>query len=302
MKKIAFIGAGSIAFARRVVNDLLFLEAFKDAEIRLMDIDPSRLAFAENTMHLVNEKRGANATFIATTDRLEALDGADFVISTIQVGGDAATQVDFDACRRHGLKLVIGDSMGIPGISRAVRTIPVMLDICRDMEKVCPNAYLLNYTNPMGMLLAAILRGSSIQSVGLCHGVFGTAHKMARFIDAPFDQVNYLCAGINHMAFFLKFEVNGQDAYPRLREASVTDAPRPRRVRRGSRRLHHPGQALRRVRRQHLQRHRDRRTLLLQRQHSEPRPDLQPAREHLRRSALPGGQERHPAHPPHPHS
>lgn len=222
MYKIAMIGAGSVSFTRKLVNDLLFMDVFKDAEIRLMDIDAERLDFAAQTMAVVNEKRGANATFVPTTDRLMALDGADFVITMLQVGGFAATQVDFDVCKKHGLQLVIGDSMGVPGLSRALRTLPVMLDIAHDMEKVCPHAPLLNYTNPMGMLMAAILRGSKIDGVGLCHGVFGTAHKLAQFIGASVDDVQYLCAGINHLAFFLKYEVNGQDAYPRIREAFDT--------------------------------------------------------------------------------
>jgi len=222
MQKIAIIGAGSVTFAKKLVNDMLFLDAFRDAEFRLMDIDRDRLDFAHKTMEVVNAKRDAGATFISTADRIEALDGADFVITMIQVGGDDATQVDFDVCRRNGLKLVIGDSMGVPGISRALRTIPVMLDICRDMERVCPDALLLNYTNPMGMLHAAMLRGSAIESVGLCHGVFGTARKLARFIDVPFERVTYLCAGINHLAFFLKYEVDGKDAYPLIRKAFDT--------------------------------------------------------------------------------
>ena len=222
MQKVAVIGAGSVSFTKKLVNDLLFDEAFQDAEFRLMDIDPDRLDFAGNTMRLVNERRGANATFLPTTDRIKALDGADFVITVLQVGGDPTTQVDFEVCRQHGLKLVIGDSMGVPGISRALRTIPVMLDICRDMERVCPDAHLLNYTNPMGMLLAAMLRGSSIKSVGLCHGVFGTARKLAKLIDVPYDRIDYLCAGINHMAFFLKFEAGGKDAYPLIRQAFDT--------------------------------------------------------------------------------
>ena len=231
MQKIAIIGAGSVSFSRKLVNDLLFFDAFKDAEIRLMDIDEERLEFARNTMAVVNEKRNAGATFVATTDRRQALDGADFVIIMLQVGGDAATQVDFDICRRHGLKLVIGDSMGVPGISRALRTAPVLLDIARDMEELCPNAPMLNYTNPMGMVMAAVLRGSAIKGVGLCHGVFGTARRLAGYIDAPFDRVTYLCAGINHLAFFLKYEVDGEDAYPRIREAFDTTHRDQERVR-----------------------------------------------------------------------
>lgn len=222
MYKIAMIGAGSVSFSRKLVNDLLFMDAFKDAEIRLMDVDAERLDFATQTMDVVNQKRGAQAKFVATTNRLEALDGADFVITMLQVGGFAATQVDFDVCKKHGLKLVIGDSMGVPGLSRALRTLPVMMDIAHDMEKVCPDAPLLNYTNPMGMLMAAILRGSKIDGVGLCHGVFGTARKLAQFIGASVEDVQYLCAGINHLAFFLKYEVNGEDAYPRIREVFDT--------------------------------------------------------------------------------
>lgn len=222
MFKVALIGAGSTGFAKKLVNDALFQEAFRDAEFRLMDIDPDRLDMAEKTMQVVKERRGADCNIVATLDRRKALDGADFVINMIQVGGDAATQVDFEVCRRHGLKLVIGDSMGIPGISRALRTAPVMLGFCREMEELCPRAWLLNYTNPMGMLMSAVLRGTKVNGVGLCHGVFGTARKLARFIGADESRVHYLCAGINHLAFFLRYEVDGQDAYPAIRRAFDT--------------------------------------------------------------------------------
>jgi alpha-galactosidase len=219
---IAIIGAGSVAFARKIVNDLLFVEEFGEAEIRLMDIDETRLSFAVNTIKLVAEKRGATPRITAGTSKREALDGADFVVTMIQVGGEAATKVDFDVCRRHGLKLVIGDTMGVPAISRALRTVPALLSVCRDMEELCPSATLLNYSNPMGMVMGALQRGSEIASVGLCHGVFGTAMKLARFIDVDFSRVNYLCAGINHMAFFIKYEVDGEDAYPLIRRAFDT--------------------------------------------------------------------------------
>ncbi|MDP6776596.1 MAG: alpha-glucosidase/alpha-galactosidase, partial [Candidatus Latescibacteria bacterium] len=222
MQKIAIIGAGSVTFARMLVNDLLFFDPFKDAEFRLMDIDPDRLHFAENTLSLVNEVRKTKATFIATTDRRKALEGADFAITMIQVGGPDAIRADFEVCRKHGIRFVIGDSMGIPGISRALRTIPALLDIAHTMEEVCPDAYLLNYANPMGMMMASLLRDSSTQAVGLCHGVFGTARTLARFIDVPYERVRYFCAGINHLAFFLKYEVDGQDAYPLIRKAFDT--------------------------------------------------------------------------------
>jgi len=219
MKKIAFIGAGSVTFAKNLLNDFLLFEIFRDAEFRLMDIDRNRLDFAENTMITVNNRRKANAKFKITQDRKEALADADFVITMIQVGSNEATKIDFDICRKHGLKFTIADTMGVGGISRALRTIPVMLDICRDMEQVCPDAYLLNYTNPMGMLMASTMRSSKIKSIGLCHGVFGTAGKIADLINVDIKKVNYLCAGINHLAFFLKYEADGKDAYPLIKKA-----------------------------------------------------------------------------------
>ena len=222
MKKVAMIGAGSTAFAKRLVNDILFLDPFRDAEIRLMDIDPDRLEMSEKTMHVVAERREAQCTIVPTLDRRQALDGADFVICMIQVGGNKATEVDFEVCRRHGLKLVIGDTIGIPAISRALRTAPVMLEFCREMEELCPDAHLLNYTNPMGMNMAAVLRGSAVKGVGLCHGVYGTAHKLAKFLGVEYSRLTYLCAGINHLAFFIRLEVDGKDAYPQLREAFDT--------------------------------------------------------------------------------
>ncbi|OPZ16965.1 MAG: Alpha-galactosidase [candidate division BRC1 bacterium ADurb.BinA364] len=222
MHRIAIIGAGSVTFAKTIVNDILFCDPFKNAEIRLMDIDSDRLDMATKTMETVAKIRGAQCRFVSTLDRVQAIDGADFVVTMIQVGGDAATNVDFDVCRKHGLKLAIGDSMGIPGVARALRNAPVMLDLCHEMERHCPKAILLNYTNPMGMNCGTLLRGSKIQTVGLCHGVFGTARKLAGFIGADFNRVRYLCAGINHMAFFLKYEVDGRDAYPDIRRAFDT--------------------------------------------------------------------------------
>jgi alpha-galactosidase len=221
-QRIAMIGAGSVAFARKLLNDLLFFEVFQDAEIRLMDIDAERLSFAEHTMRLVAQQRGASPTLVTTTSLDQALESADFVVTMIQVGGFEATKVDFEVCRRHGLRLVIGDSMGIPGLSRALRTIPALLEVCRGMERHCPDALLLNYTNPMGMVMGALQRGSPISSVGLCHGVFGTARKLARLIGADFDRVSYLCAGINHLAFFLRYQVDGVDAYPQIWRAFDT--------------------------------------------------------------------------------
>ena len=167
MLKVAMIGAGSVSFAKRLANDILFMEPFQDAEIRLMDVDAERLEMAEKTVRVVAERRSASPNIVATLDRARALDGADFVVSMIQVGGHEATVTDFEVCRRHGLKLVIGDSMGIPGVSRLLRTAPAMLELAHDMERLCPRAPLLNYTNPMGMVMAVVLRGSQIQGAGL---------------------------------------------------------------------------------------------------------------------------------------
>jgi len=152
-------------------------------------------------------------------------------VTMIQVGGDGATNVDFEVCRRHGLKLVIGDSMGIPGISRALRTAPVLTRIAEDMVRLCPRALLLNYTNPMGMVMSAVLRSTPVAGAGLCHGVFGTARGLANTIGVGMDRVRYLCAGINHLAFFLKFEVDGEDGYPLIREAFDTSHRDEERVR-----------------------------------------------------------------------
>ena len=155
----------------------------------------------------------------ATTDRRAALDGADHVITMFQVGGyRPATVVDFEVPKRFGLRQTIGDTLGIGGIMRGLRTVPVLLELCRDMEEVCPDAWLLQYVNPMAINCWAIARASSIRTVGLCHSVQGTAMHLARRLDVPFDEVDYLCAGINHMAFYLRLERNGEDLYPRLRE------------------------------------------------------------------------------------
>jgi alpha-galactosidase len=224
MQKIAIIGAGSITFSKKLIGDFLFLDAFKDAEFRLMDIEPERLEIADQMTEAMAGHLGTSCRFITTTDRRKALEDADFVVCMVQVGGHDSTVTDFDVCRRHGVRLTIGDTMGIPAISRALRTAPMMLGLCRDMEELCPNAILLNYTNPMSTIMAIALRGSSIQGVGLCHGVFGTARKLANLIDVPYEKVDYLCAGINHLAFFLRYEVDGKDAYPLIRKAFDTTA------------------------------------------------------------------------------
>jgi alpha-galactosidase len=179
-----------------------------------------------------NRELGARATISAMPDRREALDGCDFVINMIQVGGHAATLVDFDIPRRHGLRQTIGDTLGVGGIFRALRTIPVMWDIAADMADVCPDAWLLNYTNPMATLCWATYAGSPVQRVvGLCHSVQHTTRGLADLLGVPFDEVTYLGAGVNHQAWILRFERGGEDLYPLLDRAIERDPELRRRVR-----------------------------------------------------------------------
>jgi alpha-galactosidase len=162
---------------------------------------------------------GANATIEATTDRRRALDGADYAICMIQVAGyKPGTVIDFEIPKKYGLRQTIADTLGIGGIMRGLRTIPVLLDMCRDMEELCPNVTFLQYVNPMAMNCWAISRATSIKTVGLCHSVQHTAHELARDIGVPFEEINYICAGINHVAFYLRFERNGENLYPRIRQ------------------------------------------------------------------------------------
>src|SRR5918993_3653115 len=217
MAKIAFIGAGSTVFARNLLQDLFTFPELHGSTIALMDIDPGRLADTEAVAKLLAQTAGANPTIEATTDLRAALDGADYAINMIQVGGyRPSTVIDFEIPKRYGLRQTIGDTLGIGGIMRALRTIPVMLDFGQQMEQVCPDVLFLNYTNPMAMLCMAMHRATTIRTVGLCHSVQGTAADLAGWLGVPADQVNYLCAGINHVAFYLRFERDGEDLYPAL--------------------------------------------------------------------------------------
>lgn len=217
MPNIAFIGAGSTVFTKNLLGDILGFPELANSHIRLMDIDAGRLHTSEIVARKVAQALGANPTITATTDRRAALDGADYVICMIQVGGyKPGTEVDFVIPKRYGLRQTIADTLGIGGIMRGLRTIPVLLDIAKDMEELCPNALFLNYVNPMCMNQWALSRGSKIATVGLCHSVPHTAHELSLDIGVPDSDINYLVAGINHMAFYLKFEHKhtGEDLYP----------------------------------------------------------------------------------------
>ena len=219
MAKITFIGAGSTVFARNLLGDILSYDELAGSEIALFDIDADRLATSELVARRVAETLGADTKIEATTDRRAALDGADYAINMIQVGGyEPATVTDFEVPKRFGLRQTIADTLGVGGIMRGLRTIPVLLDICADMEDLCPDVWFLNYTNPMAINCRAISRTGSIRTVGLCHSVQGTAFELSRDLGIPYREIDYLAAGINHMAFYLRFERDGEDLYPRLRE------------------------------------------------------------------------------------
>ncbi|MGQ9455506.1 MAG: alpha-galactosidase [Armatimonadota bacterium] len=222
MAKIAFIGAGSFGFTRGLVRDILTFPALEDSTIALMDIDKERLDFIKAAVDRIIEAGKYPAKVFATMDRAEALDGADGVLCTILVGGPQVFRTDIEIPKKYGVDINVGDTRGPAGIFRALRTIPVILDIARDIEKYCPDATLLNYTNPMSMLCKAILSQTKVKASGLCHSVQGTAAMLARWIGAPMEEITYRCAGINHQAWYVDFRWKGKDAYPLIREAVTT--------------------------------------------------------------------------------
>jgi alpha-galactosidase len=214
---ITFIGAGSTVFAKNLLGDILGYEELAGSTIRLFDIDKERLRTSELVARRVAEALGVDgsATIEATTDRRQALDGADYALNMVQVGGfEPCTVTDFEVPKRYGLRQTIGDTLGIGGIMRGLRTIPVLLSMCRDMEELCPGVTFLNYVNPMAMNCWAIARASRIRTVGLCHSVQLTAWELSQDIGVPYRDITYLAAGINHMAFYLRFERDGEDLYP----------------------------------------------------------------------------------------
>jgi alpha-galactosidase len=217
--KVAFVGAGSTVFTRNLVSDLVGTPELADTTtLALMDIDEERLRASELVTRRLVDARGAGARVEATLDRAAALDGADYVVTSFQVGGyRPATVVDFDVPKRFGLRQTIADTLGVGGIMRGLRTIPVLLDVCRDTEERCPDALLLQYVNPMAMLCWAVAERSSVRCVGLCHSVQHTAAELAADLGLPAGELRYDVAGINHVAFFLSLTHEGRDLYPDLR-------------------------------------------------------------------------------------
>ena len=222
MVKITFLGAGSTEFAQDLLGDLLGYPELAESTICLYDIDPGRLRTTEIVAYKIAQTLGAHPTVQPTLDRRAALDGADYAIGMYNVGGyKPATVVDFEIPKKYGLRQTIADTLGIGGIMRGLRTIPVMLGMLRDMESLCPDVLHLNYVNPMAINVWAASRASSVKTVGLCHSVQNTAEELAKDIGMPLEEINYVCAGINHVAFYLRFERRGpdgpEDLYPRIR-------------------------------------------------------------------------------------
>lgn len=232
MTKITFIGAGSTIFAKNVLGDAMLTPSLADAHIALYDIDEKRLNESELMLKNINKNSNDNrAEIVSYHDRREALRDADFVINAIQVGGyKPSTVIDFEIPKKYGLQQTIGDTMGIGGIFRTLRTLPVMLEFAKEMEELCPNAWLLNYTNPMAMLTMGVLKATNIKTVGLCHSVQVCVPELFEHLgiaeEYDLNDFQWKIAGINHMAFLLEITKNGEDFYPTIRKLAE-EKPNP---------------------------------------------------------------------------
>jgi alpha-galactosidase len=217
MPKIVLIGAGSYVFARDIITDVLLKPSLKDSSISLVDIDPERLNIMTAFTKKLVEQQGFKTRIDSTTDRKEALDGADYVITAIRAGGWKPVLENRLTALKYGLE-ACPDQMGTGGVFGAVRQIPAILDICHDMEKLCPNALLINYSNPMAMICWAINDYSHIKAVGLCPNAHGGATRLANYAGAKYEDCSYWAAGINHFTWYLDFRVKGEDVYPLFRK------------------------------------------------------------------------------------
>jgi alpha-galactosidase len=232
MMKITMLGAGSVVFTRELLADILSFAELRDVRLALHDIDPQRLATAEAIARQTASQLQARPVITAHADRRPALDGADYVINAIQVGMHPATVRDFEIPARFGLRQTIADTIGVGGIFRALRTFPVLAGIAEDMRELCPNAWLLNYTNPMAMNVAYLgAVAPDLNVVGLCHSVYWTVHGLCGLIGVPVEEVDYTGAGVNHQAWLLRWEHRGENLYPRLDARIAEDPQLSRRVR-----------------------------------------------------------------------
>jgi alpha-galactosidase len=224
MPKITIIGAGSVVFTRNLCSDILLTPALQESTISLMDIDTGRLDQARALVQALIDARGLSARVEASTDRREAVRGAGYVITTFQQGGLEAYALDIETPRRYGVEQCVGDTLGPGGVFRALRTIPVLIELGRELDELAPDALLLNYVNPMAANCWAYDRATGRPHVGLCHSVQGTSEMLARWAGAPYDEVVFRCAGINHQAFFLELRRGAEDLYPAIRRAAEESA------------------------------------------------------------------------------
>ena len=222
MAKITFIGAGSTIFAKNVLGDCMVTPALRESEIALFDIDPVRLQDSYNMLSNINKNSGNYSKIRKYDNRKEALTGSDYVVNAIQVGGyDPCTITDFEIPKKYGLRQTIGDTLGIGGIFRGLRTIPVVLDILKDMEEVCPDALFLNYTNPMSIIMSAVFQASPIKAIGLCHSVQDCIPKLFKDLEMDPDGVKWHISGVNHQAWLLDVSKDNVDLYPEIKKRAL---------------------------------------------------------------------------------
>ncbi|WP_328294020.1 alpha-galactosidase [Kineococcus sp. NBC_00420] len=232
MTRVTFVGAGSVEFTRQLVGDLLRFDDLGPLDLRLFDIDERRLAVAEGTARQVGERLNRPLTTTATTDRRRALADADFVVDMVQIGGIEATRHDLEIPARYGLRQTIGDTTGVGGVFRALRTFPFLTALTADIRDVAPDAVFLNYTNPMAMnVWWTSLVAPELTTLGLCHSVYWTAHDLAELVGLSVEQTRFRAAGVNHQAWLLEWTHGGRDLYPVLRERIAADPELLRRVR-----------------------------------------------------------------------
>jgi len=222
MVKITYLGAGS-AFAPVLSKDIFLIPDLDEGELCLVDIDPERLELSRKTTEIINKKLNKNWRIVSSTDRREVMENSDFIINTIEVSGLQTVRYDYEIPLKYGVDQCIGDTIGPGGIMKALRTIPVWLEILKDAEELCPDAYILNYTNPMSMMMLATFRASKMKAVGLCHSVQGTSMRLAEYLEVPYEELRWRCAGINHMSWFTELTYRGEDMYPVLKRKARED-------------------------------------------------------------------------------
>ncbi|RJS75892.1 alpha-galactosidase [Candidatus Bathyarchaeota archaeon] len=217
MIKITYLGAGS-AFAPVLSKDIFQIPGLEEGELCLVDIDPERLRLSKKATEIVNDKLKTKWKIVASTDRREVMSDSDFLINTIEVNGVNTVRFDYEIPLKYGVDQCIGDTIGPGGIMKALRTVPPWLEILKDAEELCPDAYVLNYTNPMSIMMLATFRASKMKAVGLCHSVQGTSKNLAEYLEVPYEELQWRCAGINHMAWFTELTHKGKDMYPVLKK------------------------------------------------------------------------------------